>query len=83
MTRTADPTAARPCLAFPVMNEHSSPARGLGTIVRHRGGPHQRNRAARLVPLLPLVELLAIGLGIAVLWALTAGWKEAKIDLRS
>ena len=34
-------------------------------------------------PAYPLWSLLAIGLGIAVLWALTAGWKGAKVDLRS
>ena len=34
-------------------------------------------------PAYPLWSLIAIGLGIAVLWALTAGWKGAKVDLRS
>ena len=34
-------------------------------------------------PAYPLWSLIAIGLGIAVLWALTAGWKAAKVDLRS
>jgi hypothetical protein len=34
-------------------------------------------------PAYPLWSLLAIGLGIAVLYALTAGWKAAKVDLRS
>lgn len=33
-------------------------------------------------PAYPLWSLLAIGLGIAVLYALTAGWKGAKADLR-
>ncbi len=33
-------------------------------------------------PAYPLWSLLAIGLEIAVLWALTAGWKEARADLR-
>ena len=33
-------------------------------------------------PAYPLWSLLAIGLGIAVLWALTAGWKDVKADLR-
>ncbi len=32
-------------------------------------------------PAYPLWSLLAIGLGIAVLYALTAGWKGAKADL--
>ena len=34
-------------------------------------------------PAYPLWSLLAIGLEIAVLYALTAGWKGAKADLRS
>jgi hypothetical protein len=34
-------------------------------------------------PAYPLWSLLAIGLEIAVLYALTAGWKEAKGELRS
>ncbi len=34
-------------------------------------------------PAYPLWSLIAIGLGIAVLWALTAGWKDAKADLRN
>ena len=34
-------------------------------------------------PAYPLWSLVAIGLGVAVLWALTAGWQEAKADLRS
>ena len=34
-------------------------------------------------PAFPLWSLLAIGLEIAVLYALTAGWKEAKQDLRA
>ncbi len=33
-------------------------------------------------PAYPLWSLVAIGLGIAVLYALTAGWKEAKQVLR-
>ena len=33
-------------------------------------------------PAYPLWSLLAIGLQIAVLWALTAGWKDAKAELR-
>ena len=33
-------------------------------------------------PAYPLWSLLAIGLEIAVLYALTAGWKEARDDLR-
>ncbi len=33
-------------------------------------------------PAYPLWSLLAIGLGVAVLWALTAGWQDAKSDLR-
>jgi hypothetical protein len=33
-------------------------------------------------PAYPLWSLLAIGLGIAVLWALTAGWKDAQSELR-
>ena len=33
-------------------------------------------------PAYPLWSLVAIGLGVAVLWALTAGWKDAKADLR-
>jgi hypothetical protein len=33
-------------------------------------------------PAFPLWSLTAIGLGVAVLWALTAGWQEAKADLR-
>ena len=33
-------------------------------------------------PAFPLWSLVAIGLGVAVLWALTAGWQEAKADLR-
>src|SRR4249919_2086126 len=33
-------------------------------------------------PAYPLWSLLAIGLEIAVLYALTAGWKEAREDLR-
>ena len=33
-------------------------------------------------PAYPLWSLLAIGLEIAVLYALTAGWKEAQADLR-
>ena len=34
-------------------------------------------------PAYPLWSLLAIGLEIAVLYALTAGWKEARGDLRA
>jgi hypothetical protein len=34
-------------------------------------------------PAYPLWSLLAIGLGIAVLYALTAGWKTARADLRA
>ena len=34
-------------------------------------------------PAYPLWSLVAIGLGIAVLYALTAGWKGAKFDLRA
>ena len=34
-------------------------------------------------PAYPLWSLLAIGLGIAVLYALTAGWKDAQPDLRA
>jgi hypothetical protein len=34
-------------------------------------------------PAYPLWSLLAIGLGVAVLWALTAGWKDARTDLRA
>ncbi len=34
-------------------------------------------------PAYPLWSLLAIGLGITVLYALTAGWKSARVDLRS
>ena len=34
-------------------------------------------------PAYPLWSLLAIGLGIAVLYALTAGWKEARTGLRA
>ncbi len=34
-------------------------------------------------PAYPLWSLLGIGLGIAVLYALTAGWKAAKVDLRT
>ena len=34
-------------------------------------------------PAYPLWSLVAIGLGIAVLYALTAGWKEARADLRA
>jgi hypothetical protein len=34
-------------------------------------------------PAYPLWSLLAIGLGIAVLWALTAGWQDAKVDLQT
>jgi hypothetical protein len=34
-------------------------------------------------PAYPLWSLMAIGLGVAVLWALTAGWGDAKADLRS
>ncbi len=33
-------------------------------------------------PAFPLWSLLAIGLQVAVLWALTAGWKDAKAVLR-
>ena len=33
-------------------------------------------------PAYPLWSLLAIGLEVAVLYALTAGWKEAREDLR-
>ena len=33
-------------------------------------------------PAYPLWSLLAIGLEIAVLWALTVGWKDAKTELR-
>ena len=33
-------------------------------------------------PAYPLWSLVAIGLGVAVLWALTAGWKDARADLR-
>ena len=33
-------------------------------------------------PAYPLWSLVAIGLGVAVLYALTAGWKEASADLR-
>lgn len=33
-------------------------------------------------PAYPLWSMVAIGLGVAVLWALTAGWQEAKMDLR-
>ena len=34
-------------------------------------------------PAYPLWSLLAIGLGVAVLWALTIGWKDARSDLRA
>ena len=34
-------------------------------------------------PAYPLWSLLAIGLEIAVLYALTAGWKDAQADLRA
>ena len=34
-------------------------------------------------PAYPLWSLLAIGLEIAVLYALTAGWKAARVDLRA
>ncbi len=34
-------------------------------------------------PAYPLWSLLAIGLEIAVLYALTAGWKSARVDLRA
>ena len=34
-------------------------------------------------PAYPLWSLVAIGLGVAVLWALTAGWDEARADLRA
>lgn len=34
-------------------------------------------------PAYPLWSLLAIGLGIAVLYALTAGWKDVKADIRA
>jgi hypothetical protein len=34
------------------------------------------------VPAYPLWSLVAIGLGIAVIYALTAGWKDAKASLR-
>ena len=34
-------------------------------------------------PAYPLWSLVAIGLGVAVLWALTAGWQEAREDLRA
>jgi hypothetical protein len=34
-------------------------------------------------PAYPLWSLLAIGLEIAVLWALTVGWKDVRADLRS
>ena len=34
-------------------------------------------------PAYPLWSLVAIGLGVAVLWALTAGWQDAKADLRA
>jgi len=34
-------------------------------------------------PAYPLWSLLAIGLEIAVLYALTAGWKDAQADLRT
>ena len=34
-------------------------------------------------PAYPLWSLLAIGLGIAVFYALTVGWREAKRDLRA
>ena len=37
----------------------------------------------RWFPAYPLWSLVAIGLGIAVLYALTAGWKAARRDLRS
>ena len=33
-------------------------------------------------PAYPLWSLVAIGLEIAVLYALTAGWREAREDLR-
>ena len=33
-------------------------------------------------PAYPLWSLLAIGLQVAVLWALTAGWKDAQAELR-
>lgn len=34
-------------------------------------------------PAYPLWSLVAIGLGVAVLYALTAGWESAKVDLRA
>ena len=34
-------------------------------------------------PAYPLWSLVAIGLGITVLYALTAGWKSARVNLRS
>jgi len=33
-------------------------------------------------PAYPLWSLLAIGLGVAVFWALTVGWRGAQFDLR-
>ena len=33
-------------------------------------------------PAYPLWSLVALGLGVTVLYALTAGWKEAKVELR-
>ncbi len=33
-------------------------------------------------PTYPLWSLIAIGLEVAVLWALTAGWKDAQAELR-
>ena len=34
-------------------------------------------------PAYPLWSLLAIGLGVVVIWALTAGWRGARADLRA
>ncbi len=34
-------------------------------------------------PAYPLWSLVAIGLGVVVLYALTAGWKTARVDLRA
>ena len=56
---------------------------GVGALVRDRRVIINGIGQIAWFPAYPLWSLVAIGLGIAVLYALTAGWKGAKADLRA
>jgi hypothetical protein len=59
-----------------------------GSLFAGRGWGRWFGIAAVLVnmivfPAYPLWSLVALGLGVAVLWALAAGWKDARTDLQA